>query len=72
MGGPLSGSPPQDRAVTVQTSAHGRAYPAHLGRSDPDEGSLEITWVEPRRAVAAGQSVVVYDGDEVVAGGTAA
>jgi tRNA-uridine 2-sulfurtransferase len=32
-------------------------------------GDLNITFEEPIRAVSKGQSVVIYDGDEIVAGG---
>ncbi len=50
--------------LTVQTSAHGPAEPAEVvGRS--------VRWVRPRRRVAPGQSVVFYEGDEVVGGATA-
>ncbi len=45
----------------VQCSAHGEAAPA-----DVDPGAGVVRWVEPRRRVAPGQLVVVYDGDEVV------
>jgi tRNA U34 2-thiouridine synthase MnmA/TrmU len=30
-----------------------------------------VRWLEPERRVAAGQSVVLYDGDVVVGGGVA-
>jgi len=48
----------------VQTSAHGRPAGACL------DGS-RLVWDEPHRRVAAGQSVVLYDGDRVVGGGLA-
>jgi len=33
------------------------------------DGTMEIVFDEPRRAITRGQSVVLYDGDEVVGGG---
>ncbi len=48
----------------VQCSAHGNPIPASLN-------GTTLTWDEPQRRVAAGQSVVLYDGDRVVGGGTA-
>lgn len=32
-------------------------------------GVLEVTFFEPRRAITPGQSVVVYDGEDLIAGG---
>ena len=59
--------------LAAQTSAHGTAEPvtvhASLERS-PDRWQLR--WVRPHRRVAPGQSVVFYEGDEVVGGATAA
>lgn len=34
-----------------------------------EDGTLELIFDEPRRAITPGQSVVIYDGDDVVAGG---
>ncbi len=39
-----------------------------LCRTLPD-GSLEVRFEEPRRAITKGQSVVLYEGDDVVGGG---
>jgi len=47
--------------VLVQTSAHGSCDPAVL-----DDGV--VRWAEPRPRVALGQSVVFYDGDQVLGG----
>ena len=56
---------PVEGDVTVQTSAHGDPMAATFdGRT--------ISWSEPHRRIAAGQSVVVFIGDTVVGGGTAA
>ena len=53
--------------VLAQTSAHGAAVPATF-----DPTTSTVTWHEPRRRVAPGQSVVLYDGDDVLGGGVAA
>ena len=50
--------------LCVQTSAHGRPVPAAVDRT-------VVRTAERIRRVAPGQSVVLYAGDEVVAGGTA-
>jgi tRNA-specific 2-thiouridylase len=55
--------------VLVQCSAHGRAVPAEIVVDA--EGLGTVRWVDRQRRVAPGQSVVAYDGDEVVGGGTA-
>ncbi len=34
-----------------------------------DDGTLEVRFEEPRRAITRGQSVVLYDGDDIVGGG---
>jgi tRNA-specific 2-thiouridylase len=51
--------------VIAQVSAHGEARRASFHGD-------ELTWDEPQRRVAPGQSVVLYDGDEVLGGGIAA
>lgn len=56
--------------VLAQCSAHGEALPATVEPTGPD--AAVVTWDEPRRRVAPGQSVVLYEGDEVVGGGVAA
>ncbi|HEX4820183.1 MAG TPA: tRNA 2-thiouridine(34) synthase MnmA [Acidimicrobiales bacterium] len=55
--------------VLAQCSAHGAT---HVARFDPATDALH--WAEPRRRVAPGQAVVLYDADapdEVVGGGLA-
>ncbi len=47
--------------VLAQCSAHGIARPAQL-----DPSGAILRWERPQRRVAPGQSVVFYDGDEVV------
>ncbi|MGZ4785389.1 MAG: tRNA 2-thiouridine(34) synthase MnmA [Acidimicrobiales bacterium] len=63
---------PPAEGLVAQGSAHGIPRPVTVapGRQD---GSLELTWCEgPQRRIARGQSVVLYAGDEVVAGGIVA
>ena len=55
--------------VVVQTSAHGTPAPASL--SAADAGQLDVSWHGPHQRVAPGQSVVFYDEDRVLGGGTA-
>ncbi|MFN8053117.1 MAG: tRNA 2-thiouridine(34) synthase MnmA [Acidimicrobiales bacterium] len=59
--------PPAGGALAVQCSAHGRALPATVVVDSPD--CVTVTWDEPQRRVAPGQSAVIYDGDVVVGGG---
>ena len=47
--------------LLAQASAHGAATEV-----DVDPGAGEVRWVDPRRRVAPGQLVVLYDGDQVV------
>jgi tRNA-specific 2-thiouridylase len=56
---------PYEGAVLAQTSAHGEPRPATLE-------AATLRWDEPQRRVAPGQSVVFYDGDEVIGGAIAA
>ncbi|HEV8296501.1 MAG TPA: tRNA 2-thiouridine(34) synthase MnmA [Acidimicrobiales bacterium] len=51
-------------AVQAQVSAHGDARPGFFADD-------LLTWAQPQRRVAPGQSVVLYDGDEVLGGGLA-
>jgi tRNA-uridine 2-sulfurtransferase len=55
--------------VLAQCSAHGTPRPAHVRPDGP--GRALVTFAEPQRRVAVGQSVVLYEGDEVVGGGVA-
>jgi tRNA-uridine 2-sulfurtransferase len=56
---------PHDGPVLAQTTAHGHVRPGEL-RGDV------LHWREPQRRVAPGQSVVLYEGDQVVGGAVAA
>ena len=60
---------PVQGPVLVQTSAHGAPRPAVL---DVDPDGTRVCWQAPQQRVAPGQSVVFYDGDEVLGGGIAA
>jgi tRNA-specific 2-thiouridylase len=64
--GPQPGGTP----VEAQCSAHGTPRPGIIAAGGP--ASLAVRFLEPQRRVAAGQSVVLYAGDEVVGGGTVA
>lgn len=55
---------PVEGPVGVQCSAHGPVHRAEL-RGDT------LSWHTPQRRVAPGQSVVLYEGDLVLGGGTA-
>ena len=60
--------------VLVQCSAHGGAHPATIeaeAEAAGDGGGAVVRWAVPQRRIAAGQSLVAYDGDEVVGGATA-
>ncbi|MDE0653425.1 MAG: tRNA 2-thiouridine(34) synthase MnmA [bacterium] len=56
---------PAQGPVLVQTSAHGAPRPATLD-------GTRVRWRAPQRRVAPGQSVVFYEGPEVLGGGIAA
>jgi tRNA-specific 2-thiouridylase len=57
--------------VRAQCSAHGEPRPATVGPDEDRAGGAAVRFDEPHRRVAAGQSVVLYEGDEVVGGGIA-
>jgi len=57
---------PVSGPVVAQCSAHGSVQAGTF-----DGATSTLTWDEPRRRVAAGQAVVLYDGDEVTGGGLA-
>lgn len=61
--GPVAGP------VLVQVSAHGTPVPATI--AEHDGGTATVRWAEPQRRVAAGQSVVAYEADEVIGGALA-
>ncbi|CAM5791362.1 tRNA 2-thiouridine(34) synthase MnmA [Cellulomonas persica] len=55
---------PREGALSVQVRAHGAPVPAALAHADAQR--LSVALHEPLRGVAAGQSLVVYDGTRVV------
>jgi tRNA-specific 2-thiouridylase len=59
--------------VLAQCSAHGAPRPARLvpGARSASGRSARLRWATPRPRVAPGQSVVFYEGDQVLAGGLA-
>jgi len=62
--------------VLVQCSAHGAPHAATIESSpvvpgDSSSGTAVVRWATPQRRVAPGQSVALYDGDEVVGGAVA-
>jgi tRNA-specific 2-thiouridylase len=61
---------PVDGPVLVQCSAHGEPHPASV-RPSGDGATATVHWDSPRPRVASGQSVVLYERDEVVGGGIA-
>lgn len=65
-GYPFSGS------MRVQVKVRARAPIAEAVATPVGESKIYIEFSEPQRAVTPGQAVVLYQGDEVVAGGTIA
>jgi len=47
--------------VRVQASAHGATQRAVIEAVDERPGAVTVTWAEPQRRIAPGQSVVFYD-----------
>jgi tRNA-specific 2-thiouridylase len=64
----VAGSPPFEEPfdATVRVRYRGDDAPARVA---PRPGGFEVVFREPQRAIAPGQSAVVYDGDEVLGGG---
>ena len=58
-------------SALVQCSAHGEPRRASIGVDrGVDDESITVTWAEPQRRIAPGQSVVFYDAtDTRVLGG---
>ncbi|HRE01689.1 MAG TPA: tRNA 2-thiouridine(34) synthase MnmA [Ilumatobacteraceae bacterium] len=58
--------------VLVQCSAHGTPQPATVELTDAAGASIRLTWNDPQRRIAPGQSIVLYDQTDrfVLAGGT--
>ena len=63
----LNGAPEQGRAYQVR--ARYRAPLVEATISEMNEDSMSLDLQQPVRAIAPGQSVVIYNGDKVVGGG---
>ncbi|MCS6710895.1 tRNA 2-thiouridine(34) synthase MnmA [Brachybacterium sp. EF45031] len=57
------------RPVACQIRAHGEAVPGIVEQAE-DHGAVRVTLEQPMRGVAAGQTLVLYDGDRVLASAT--
>ena len=63
----VAGAPPADRfQCTAQTRYRQADQPCEVRVGD--NGTLEVRFDRPQRAVTPGQSVVLYDGDECLGG----
>jgi tRNA-specific 2-thiouridylase len=62
--------PPAGQGLAAQCSAHGPPRPARVEAAG--QRRVAVWFERPERRVAPGQSVVLYDGDEVVGGGIVA
>jgi tRNA-specific 2-thiouridylase len=62
---------PATTPVGAQCSAHGTPRPAQIERVDLND-RVVVRFDRPERRVARGQSVVLYEGDEVLGGGIVA
>ncbi|MGY5764876.1 tRNA 2-thiouridine(34) synthase MnmA [Brachybacterium sp. DNPG3] len=58
------------REVAVQIRAHGEAVGATVLETPADGGLLHVRLATPLRGVAPGQTLVLYDGDRVIAAAT--
>ncbi|WP_296012940.1 tRNA 2-thiouridine(34) synthase MnmA [uncultured Adlercreutzia sp.] len=56
----------------VQVKTHYRQQPVEAVAERTGEDELTITFAEPQRVAAPGQAAVLYDGDEILGGGTIA
>jgi len=67
--GQLPAQPPDPHPMLAQCSAHGRPVAARFEVGDGGQAAVWFEQAHPR--VAPGQSVVLYEGDEVLGGGIA-
>lgn len=58
---------PEERAVWAAIRYNDDGAPALAWQAD--DGALTVAFADPRRAITPGQSVVLYDGDDLLAGG---
>ena len=64
----VAGSPAADPVVEVKVRY--RSAPVAARLAGPVDGMWEVWFEEPQEAAAAGQAAVLYEGDEVLGGGT--
>lgn len=62
----INGQPEEGQPYQVRSRYRAAAIPAKLNRHD---GGWQVELEHPERAVAVGQSAVVYDGETIVGGG---
>ena len=65
----ISGKAPE-APITVQAKLRYRQPPAEALACPQEDGSLLLEFTVPQRAVTPGQTAVLYDGEEVLGGGT--
>lgn len=61
---------PFSKPVRVTAKPRYRAKEAPAAAEVRPDGTVKIVFDEPQRAVTTGQAIVLYDGDEVMGGGT--
>ncbi len=61
----VDGEPPVDPNVEAQFRAHGVAAPAMFWENG---GEVEVRFAAPQTAIAAGQTIAFYQGDDVLGG----
>lgn len=65
----LIATPQLDTPIWVEAKVRYAARPAKALAEQTSENTLRLRFEEPQRAICAGQSVVLYDGDTVIGGG---
>jgi tRNA-specific 2-thiouridylase len=65
----VAGAPPDDGPfeASVRVRSHGDDVPAVI--TPRGDAAIEVSFRSPQRALAPGQSAVIYRGDEVLGGG---
>ncbi len=58
---------PEDRVLKIKTRYTAKEADGRI--KNLNNGNLEITFLKPQRAVTPGQSVVIYEGDDLIGGG---
>ncbi len=67
----LAGHPPADKnkIFDMKIRSHGKTGQGQIKMLEGDPTRAVVEFLEPQRAVMAGQSLVLYDGDELIGGG---